>query len=192
MTSILPIVALMAIAMMFGDAAAGLPQNKVASWLDEAKPSLWNKPGAAVPAAPKIQGATDPRCGEAARPPQLEEDKRVREQGWDLVGAYQGGWEMLVVRGTAGYDGMCRPRQYQDFVFMRGVFAGTLSPQPMDSRTDGALERVSLQSGARLRADYARYGAKDALCCPSGTTHVVFDIATDGALKPVSASSSKR
>ena len=192
MTSRLLIVTLMAIAMMFGNAAVGLPQNKVASWLDEAKPSPWNKPDAAIPAAPKLQGATDPRCREAARPPQLDEDKRVREQGWDLVGAFQGGWEMLVIQATAGYDGMCRPRQYQAFVFMRGVFAGTLSPQPMDSRTDGALERVSLQSGARLTADYARYAAKDALCCPSGTTHVVFDIATDGALTPVSASTSKR
>ena len=191
MTSRLLTVTLMAIAMMFGDAAVGWPQNK-AGWLDEARPASWNKPGAAIPVAPKIEEATDPRCRETARPPQLEEDKRVREQGWDLVGAFQGGWEMLVIRGTAGYDGMCRPRQYQDFLFRRGVFAGTLSPQPMDSRTDGALERVSLQSAARLTADYTRYAAKDALCCPSGATHVVFDIAADGALRPVSASTSKR
>jgi hypothetical protein len=44
-------------------------------------------------------------------------------------------------------------RQYQDFLFVRGVFAGTLSPQPMDSRTDAALERVFLWSAARLTAE---------------------------------------
>jgi Type III secretion system lipoprotein chaperone (YscW) len=37
---------------------------------------------------------------------------------------------------------------------VRGAFAGTLSPQPMDSRADGALTRVSLQSQNRLAAEY--------------------------------------
>ena len=124
--------------------------------------------------------------------PRLEEDKRLHEQGWDLVGAYQGGWQMLVIGGTAGYDGMCRPRQYQNFVFVDGVYAGKLSPRLMDSRMDGALERVFLQGAGRLTADYARYGEKDALCCPSRTTHVVFSIATDHVLQPVSTSTSTR
>jgi LppP/LprE lipoprotein len=192
MMSRLLVVALMAIAILFGHGAVAWPQKNVGSWLDETKPGGWNNAGAPIPAAPKIQGTSDPRCREAARPPQLEEDKRVREQGWDLVGAYQGGWGMLVIRATAGYDGMCRPRQYQDFVFVRNVFAGTLSPQPMDSRTDGALEHVSLQSAGRLTAEYARYTDKDALCCPSRTTLVVFEIATGGELRPVSAATSKR
>jgi hypothetical protein len=83
-----------------------------------------------------------------ARPPQTEEDKRLRDQGWDLVGAFQGGWDILVIRGTAGYDGMCRPRQFQDFVFVRGAFAGTLSPRVMDSRADGALARCRYRATA--------------------------------------------
>jgi hypothetical protein len=88
---------------------------------------------------------------------------------------------------------MCRPRQFQGFVFVRGTFAGTLSPRTMDSRTDGALARVSLESGRRLIAEYNRYAAADPLCCPSGTTSVVFDIASDGpALRPVSTSTSRR
>ena len=186
----LPVI-VMAVAMVLGHAAVGLPQEKAGSWLDEAKPAAWNKTGAAIPVAPKIQGAADPRCREAARPPQLDEDKRVREQGWDLVGAFQGGWEMLVIRGTAGYDGMCRPRQYQDFVFVRRAFAGTLSPDPMDSRTDGALQRVTLASATTLTAEYARYSAKDPLCCPTRSTRVVFDLVMDGVLQPVSAATSK-
>jgi heat shock protein HslJ len=157
-------------------------QEKVAAWLDKSNPDSWNKPGLSIPAAPKIQSTVDPKCRESARPPQLDEDKRLRDQGWDLVGAYQGGWQLLVIRGTAGYDGMCRPRQYQEFVFVRGQFAGTLSPQPMDSRGDGALARVSLQSGPELIAEYVRYAAKDPLCCPSRTTRVVFEIASDAVV----------
>ena len=95
-------------------------QARGASWLDQSKPDSWNKPGLSIPAAPSVQGDTNLRCRELARPPELEEDKRLRDQGWDLVGAYQGGWQVLVIRGTASYDGMCRPLQYQDFVFVRG------------------------------------------------------------------------
>lgn len=172
--------------------AIGRAQGKVASWLDEPKPASWNKPGLSIPAAPKTQGPVDAKCRELARPPQLDEDKRVRDQGWDLVGAYQGGWQILVIRGTAGYDGMCRPRQYQDFVFVRGVFAGTLSPQAMDSRADGALTRVSLQSNSRLTTEYERYAASDPLCCPSRTTTVVFDMSSDPpVLQPVSGSTTQ-
>jgi LppP/LprE lipoprotein len=87
---------------------------------------------------------------------------------------------------------MCRPLQYQDFIFVLGVFAGTLSPHNMDSRADGALGRVFIQSGSRLTAEYDRYTAKDALCCPSGTTSVVFEIAGEAPLvRPVSASTSR-
>ena len=71
---------------------------------------------------------------------------------------------------------MCRPRQYQEFVFVRGIFAGTLSPVPMDSRTDGALGRVTIPAADRVQAEYSRYGATDPLCCPSRITTVVFEI----------------
>jgi LppP/LprE lipoprotein len=169
------------------------PQIKSASWLDEAKPASWNEPSLPIPAAPSIQGDTNPRCKELARPPQLQADERLRERRWQLVGAYQGGWQILVIRGTAGYDGMCRPRQYQDFVFVRDAFVGTLSPQPVDSRTDGALGRVFIESGARLTVEYERYGASDPLCCPSRTTRVVFEIASNTLLlQPVSASTSAK
>jgi hypothetical protein len=115
----------------------------------------------------------------------------LRERGWDLVGDFQGGWQILVIRGTAGYDGMCRPLQYQAFVFVRGIFAGTLSPQPMDSRSDGALDRVSIQGSDRLLAEYRRYTASDPLCCPSRRASVLFDVARAGMVKPVSVSVSK-
>lgn len=162
-----------------------------ASWLDEPKPPSWNTPGLMIPAAPKVDSPIDPRCRDLARPPQTEEDTRIRNRGWDLIDAYQGGWQILVLRGTAAYDGMCRPRRYQDFVFVRGAFAGTLSPEPMDSRTDGALSRVFIQSESQLTAEYLRYANSDALCCPSKTTRVVFEISKNPAVvRPASASTS--
>jgi hypothetical protein len=168
-------------------------QQKAASWLDEKTPAAWNKVGSSVPAAPKVEADVDPRCREQARPPQLDEDKQVRDRDWNLVGAYQGGWQVLVIQGTAGYDGMCRPSRFQDFVFVRGVFAGTLSPLPMDSRSDGVLSRVFLSSGSQLVAEYGRYAPKDPLCCPSRTTSVTFEIAgTAPTLWPVSTFTNAR
>jgi hypothetical protein len=162
-----------------------------ASWLDESKPASWNTLGAAIPSAPKMEKTVDPRCRTHTRVPESEADKRLTDLGWDLIGGYQGGWGILVIQGAAGYDGMCRPRAYQDFVFLRGVFAGTLSPSTMDARGDGALNRVTLQDARRLVAEYARYTAADALCCPSRTTNVVFEIGSDPAVvRPVSLSTS--
>jgi len=181
----------LAIVIMSCQAEIADAQVQIASWLDQSKPASWNKPGLPIPAAPPVEGAIDSRCRAQARPAELENDRRLREKGWDLIGAYQGGWQILVIGVTAGYDGMCRPWQYQTFVFVGGVFAGTLSPAAMDSRTDGALSQVSLQANNRLTAQYARYTAKDAACCPSSRTNVVFEIAGDGpVLRPVSASTS--
>jgi heat shock protein HslJ len=164
-------------------------QGQVTSWLDNPKPAGWNMPGQIVPSAPK-PGAVDARCRASVRPVQLAEDKQVRDRGWDLIGAFQGGWQTVVIRAAAAYDGMCRPRQYQDFVFVRGIFAGTLSPQPMDSRTDGAIGQVGL-SGTQLTAEYTRYAPADALCCPSRMTSVIFDIVGDKpVVRPASASTS--
>ena len=157
-----------------------------ASWLDEPKPVSWNEPGLAIPAAPRRSGAVDARCGDLARPPELEQDRRLKEQGWDLIGAYEGGWQILVIRATADYDGMCRPRHYQGFVFVHGVFAGTLSPQPMDSRTDGALDRTYIPGDGRITAEYLRYAATDPLCCASRRARVTFDISGGSVAKPVS------
>ncbi len=110
-----------------------------ASWLDAPKPASWNKPGLSSPTAPRLQEAS-----------------AFSSSGWNLVGAYQGGWQTRVIRATANYDGMCRPRVYQAFVFARGVFVDTPSPDTMDSRTDGALGQVFLQGENRVAAEYSR------------------------------------
>ncbi|HEX7085765.1 MAG TPA: LppP/LprE family lipoprotein [Vicinamibacterales bacterium] len=154
-------------------------QEAGGAWMDEPAIASWNSAGRPVPAAPDVDNPVNPRCRGLARPPQSNEDTLVRDRGWDLVGAFQGGWEVVIVRGTATYDGMCRPIQFQDFVFVRGRFAGTLAPAPMKSRTDGALSRVALQGPTQLTAEYLRYAESDALCCPSRITRVTFEIAAD-------------
>jgi hypothetical protein len=59
----------------------------------------------------------------------------------------------------------------------------------MDSRTDGALGRVTVSTDGRVHAEYSRYGATDPLCCPSKITTVVFEIEKEPpVLEPVSAS----
>jgi hypothetical protein len=167
-----------------------LAQASATSWLDAPKPANWNKPGLTLPAAPESPYDIDPKCQAQARPPELGppelgEDTRLHEKGWDLIGAYQGGWILLVIAANFGYDGMCRPNAFQYFVFSRGVFIGTLSPRLMASRTDGALSRVALEflNGKKLLvADYLRYADTDPLCCASATTKVDFELAPDGSV----------
>jgi hypothetical protein len=67
----------------------------------------------------------------------------------------------------------------------------------MDSRTDGAANSVMIfapnRSGAEpleMNANFARYTAADPLCCPSGTSTVLYQIdLVNGqpVLTPVSA-----
>jgi hypothetical protein len=142
-----------------------------------------------IPSAPQGQKNPDPRCRESVREPASAVDEQVRARGWDLVGPTSENEQIRVLVGTANYDGMCRPQQYQEFVFVRGIFAGTLSPIPMDSRTDGALSRVTIPTADKVQAEYLRYGAADPLCCPSRITTVVFEVEKEPpVLKPVSAS----
>jgi hypothetical protein len=175
--------------LVLGSGAPAGSQAPAISWLDAAHVESWNRPGMPIPSALQGQKNPDPRCREFVRAPASEDDRQVRAHGWDLVGPTSESEQVRVIVGTSNYDGMCRPWQYQEFVFVRGIFAGTLSPVPMDSRTDGALGRITIQNDGRVQAEYSRYGAADPLCCPSRITTVVFEIETEPpVLKPVSTS----
>ena len=147
------------------------------AWLDGPLVQ-WNAPGMAVPAAPpRDLTFADPRCGRDERPVETLEDTGVTAAGWSLFSTYQAGWGVKLIWGVIGYDGMCRPSGYQIFVFADGVFAGTLSPDPMVSRSDGAGGSPFLQApGDVLTAVFQRYADTDPLCCPSRRSFVSYRI----------------
>jgi hypothetical protein len=146
-------------------------------WLDQPLVN-WNRAGATVPRAPAAEGAAAnlARCGEWGRPPTLGADRAVREAGWTLFGPAQLFADTTVVMAMADVDGMCRPLQFQVFVFAQGRYAGSLSPVPMNSRTDGALSVARLYRPGEIVAEFARYGSADALCCPSRTSTAAYRI----------------
>lgn len=170
-------------ATALGLAFALVPQSAAAdgAWIDAQTIAVWNAPGQPVPEAPAFSdpGIPGNPCGRDERPAETVEDNAVAAAGWHLFGAYQGGWGVYIVTGLAGYDGMCRPMQYQSFVFVDGEFAGTLSPEPMDSRTDGAASQPTL-FGDTINLSFSRYAASDALCCPSRTSYVQFKVERQG------------
>jgi hypothetical protein len=154
--------------------AARLPAAGGA-WLDT-QFANWNSPGATLPTAPSAQGNPDPRCREQTRPAAGAEDRAVMAAGWTLVGPLQVFGDTSVVTATSAFDGMCRWWSYQVFVFVRGDFAGTLSREPMNSRTDGAVVEVHLYQTSSISAEFVRYTDKDPLCCPSGRSVVSYRI----------------
>jgi hypothetical protein len=159
------------------------------SWLEQNPLVNWNKAGAGVPQPPRAP-SPDPRCLEQARPAVSPQDKAVRAAGWTLVGAAQIFGRTRAFLATAGFDGMCRPLDFQGFVFVEGRLAGTLSPQPMRARTDGALVNLRLLSEQAVGADFARYLEQDPLCCPSRLHAVSYRIEAGGEaplLVPASA-----
>jgi hypothetical protein len=155
------------------------------SWLDAKTPANWNAAGAALPARPGARDAElapGGRCAAGVRPATAPEDRALVERGWSLVGPYTRYGRTSVVMATASADGMCRPNGYQAFVFVNGTFAGTLSPKLMDARSDGSISslNVSVYAAATVSADFMRYDAQDALCCPHAETTVTYRVQTAG------------
>ncbi len=145
------------------------------SWLDRPVTN-WNQPGAAIPRATSTGDSDNPNCGRTVRPPSTANDRALVSAGWKLVGAVQVYNATSVVTAMTGFDGMCRPLGYQEFVFSGNTFAGTLSPRPMDSRSDGSSSQVFLTSETNLFAEFNRYKDSDALCCPSGGQSVSYEV----------------
>ena len=139
------------------------------SWLDSPL-QPWNASGMALP-APDPSEPPNPDCAARARPPETSADRQLDQRDWTLSGAYQAGWGLMVVPAAASGDGQCRPISANVFVFLDGRFAGTISPVPMDARTDGMWQRVLIPApvGGRLGLEvgFLRYSPDDALCCPS-------------------------
>jgi len=157
------------------------------SWLDDKPLPSWSERSRAILETKKISSAELTRCRNVVRPATLPVDRLLSTYNWTLVGDAQVFGRTTAVTVAQGFDGMCRPLGFQTLVFVGNLVAGTLSPGPMDSRTDGSLTNVKLLSETSLVADYIRYQGTDALCCPSKINRVTFKIERDGRswlLKP--------
>ena len=153
------------------------------SWLDRPLRN-WNTGDGTVPAAPRTLAPIEAQCRTQVRTPESIADRAVTRAGWSLYGPTHTFGPVTVVTAMAGVDGMCRPMQYNAFVFVRDRFAGTLAPEPMDARSDGSLGDVRLSSPTEIGAEFARYTSRDPLCCPSQTSTVRYAIG-GGAARPI-------
>jgi hypothetical protein len=168
---------------------AGLPTGAAAaqaSWLDAPPTTSWNTPGGPIPQAPPTQNP-DVRCRTREVAPSTPEQSQLAARGWRLQDFWppvsSGG--RVVLAALAEYDGMCRPFEFNVFVFSNGQFAGTLSPVNMNSRFDGALFSSGavavIGASGTIAADFIRYADTDPLCCPSGgVVHVVYGVQQSG------------
>jgi hypothetical protein len=146
------------------------------SWLDGE--TNWNQPGDAIPQAPPQDGNNIENCPQTVRSAVLPEDALVEAAGWTLTGAAQIYGNTTMITGMANTDGMCRPLAYQVFVFTDGEFSGTLSPVPMDSRTDGSNYGLNLYREGFIGASFNRYKPDDPLCCASGESRLFYEVDT--------------
>jgi LppP/LprE lipoprotein len=154
------------------------------TWLDSALVQ-WNRAGASIP-LPAFVGIGRPQdvernitpeyCKSHERPVRLPEERVVAGAGWLVFASSQGKDGLTVVGGAHSLDGMCRPDPYQYFVFVRGKFAGTLSPGLMRARSNGSVNRVSLAGRGKIVATFSRYTAADPLCCPSRLSEATYEI----------------
>ncbi len=158
--------------MMLGVALGAQSPATSPTWLDKPVPN-WNKPGMPVPTAtPQKESLArlSKRCRNLPLLQTSAAEKALAAAGWlpfrlgdqPLVDR-----DVEVIGGLSAADGMCRPMDFNAFVFVGGQFAGTLSPQLMQSRADGSLGAVRLPAYDSIDGDFARYTEKDALCCPS-------------------------
>ena len=166
--------------------ALPLPQLALAEydggWIDNPR-MTWNTGGMPIPKAPAFNPANDPRCLEQLKAADSDAGRAVEAAGWKIYISDLTDGSVRIVRGLAGFDGMCRPMEYQAFAFTTSTppqFIGTLSPTAMGSRTDGALIQLELVNLDRIIGRYARYTNQDAFCCPSAVSTVTFGVGQSG------------
>ncbi len=145
------------------------------SWLDRPL-NNWNRAGASIPTPPRNAAPLEAMCRQTTRTPVSIADRALTRAGWTLFGPTQSYGPTTVIMAMASADGMCRPNEYNAFVFANDRFIGTLAPAPMGARSDGSLGQYNLQSSTELTAEFSRYAESDALCCPSQKSLVTYSL----------------
>lgn len=159
--------------------AAQAPEQ---NWLDRPL-SNWNIPGRAMPrAVPNGDTIAEitKRCTYLPLLRTTAGERALADAGWLPFHIFDRQIlqrDVEIVGGLAGADGMCRPVNFNIFVFVNGRLAGTLSPANMQSRTDGSIDGgIRLAEDDTIAAGFARYVEADPLCCPSGRITVRYRI----------------
>lgn len=156
---------------------AAAQNNGGGAWLNERNSANWNENLRDIPSAPRASSSQDfARCREQIRQPENINDRALNRAGWSLYGATQLYGGVSLIKGLTNFDGMCRPEGFQVFIFNGNRFVGTLSPSPMNSRTDGSLILADLISPDEIRAEFARFSSSDAFCCPSKRSTVLYEM----------------
>jgi hypothetical protein len=157
-------------------------QAPEATWLDRPL-SNWNAPGRAMPRGmPNGETIAEitKRCMSLTEVRDTPGERAVADAGWlpfHMFDRKIGQRDVEIVGGLAGADGMCRPVEFNVFVFVSGQLAGTLSPSVMDSRSDASIGgAIRLADDDTISAEFARYAGADPLCCPSGRVTVRYRI----------------
>ncbi|MEQ1763775.1 MAG: YbaY family lipoprotein [Pyrinomonadaceae bacterium] len=150
------------------------------SWLDRPL-NNWNRAGAAIPTPPRNAAPLDAMCRQTTRTAASVADRALTRAGWTLFGPTQSYGPTTVIMAMASADGMCRPNEYNAFVFANDRFIGTLAPAPMGARSDGSLGDYRLQSSTEMTAEFSRYAESDPLCCPSQKSLVTYSLFRAGA-----------
>jgi hypothetical protein len=181
--------------------ASVIAQTPEPTWLDRPM-SNWNVSGRAMPHA-AINGETiaeiAKRCALLPVKRNTSGERMVADAGWlpfHMFDRQIVQRDVEILGGLAGADGMCRPVDFNVFVFVGGQLAGRLSPADMASRTDGSIAGgIRLADDDTIAAEFARYAEPDALCCPSGRVTVRYRIdrkATPPVVVPVGVQPTRR
>ena len=174
-------------------------QAATPSWLDRPLTN-WNTPGSSISRA-DTNDETVPeivaRC-KLTLPRATPAERAVADAGWVPFHMFDRTIvqrDVEIVGGMAGADGMCRPTEFNVFVFVGGTLAGTLSPTEMHSRSDSSIGGAIRLADDVIAAEFVRYTDADALCCPSGRVTVRYRIdrkSTPPVVVPVSARATRR
>jgi hypothetical protein len=85
--------------------------------------------------------------------------------------------DIEIVGGMSDATDACAPASFNFFVFVAGIYAGTLSPVDMTTGKDGVIGIVRFPPGDVITAEFVRYGVTDTECCPSGRARVTYKVA---------------
>lgn len=188
MRALLPTMSTLVSAAMLVAATVSTAEAQTAAsrWLDAKPVANWNKPGGPIPRGPKSSFAEEiARCEksgyeERQKSPPSPETRQVMAAGWLGAMVERRMGDTLIVMARNGVDGMCRPMDYQYFVFVNGRFAGTLAPRAMHSRTDGSGWLEEKPGARRFTAEFSRFRKQDPLCCPHRSSTVNYEIREAG------------